>query len=114
MFKQRYMKEFKKRRYDYIPDIGEFINNPPDSTDLEYSFWEKFKAEFPRSDDLKFRNIYRQINNDRANNGAHVDVRFLTKNEFIDLIKFVYPNEYTTDMKSYDEYIDWIFLFPAL
>lgn len=114
IFKQRYMKEFKKGRGDYMPDIGVFINDPPNVSDSDYLFWEKFKLDFPRSDDLKFRNIYRQINNDRANNGAHVNIRDLTRNEFVDLIKIAYSNEYVTEPKLYDEYTDWIFLFPAI
>ena len=47
-FKQEYKKYFKKGRNDYIPNIGDYVNDPPtDNTDPEFAFWQYFKNKYP-------------------------------------------------------------------
>ena len=112
-FRKKYMEYFKKGRGDYVPNIGDYIGEPPTENDSDYDFWNSFISRYPQSNDPNFRNIYQQISRDRADNGAHVSVRNLTKSEYDELIQFVYPNEYKTNKQLYDDYRDWLFTFPA-
>lgn len=112
-FKSEYKRYFKKGRYEYIPNIGDFINDPPtDIDDENYMFWNYFNNKYPGSDEQLFRNIYHQINKDRANSGAHTNVSLLTKNDFDQLIQIAYPDEYRENQKLYSEYRDWLYSFP--
>lgn len=49
-FKLEYKKRFKPKRGEYIPNIGEIINDPPSEIDDKdyYDFWEYFKKKYPR------------------------------------------------------------------
>lgn len=110
-FKNLYKKKFKKGKYDYIPNIGDFINNPPTEDDTDdYEFWMEFNNKYPRSNDVEFRNIYRQIADDRSINGAHI---ILNKDDFDILIETVYEEEYNNNKQLYNDYRDWLFMFPA-
>ena len=114
-FKKLYRIKFNKNKYDNnIPNIGDFINDPPTEDDEDnYKFWKEFNNKYPQSDDANFRLIYQKIANDRADSGAHVNVRKLNKTDFDKLIELVYPEEYNTNKELYNEYRDWLFMFPA-
>ena len=114
-FKKLYRIKFNKNKYDNnIPNIGDFINDPPTEDDEDnYKFWKEFNNKYPQSDDANFRLIYQKIANDRADSGAHVNVRKLNKTDFDKLIELVYPEEYNTNKQLYNEYRDWLFMFPA-
>jgi len=114
-FKKLYRIKFNKNKYDNnIPNIGDFINDPPTEDDEDnYKFWKEFNNKYPQSDDANFRLIYQKIANDRADSGAHVNVGKLNKTDFDKLIELVYPEEYNTNKELYNEYRDWVFMFPA-
>lgn len=114
-FKRLYRIKFNKNKYDNnIPNIGDFINDPPTEDDKDnYKFWNEFNQKYPQSDNANFRLIYQKIVNDRADSGAHVNVRKLNKTDFDKLIELVYPEEYNTNRELYNEYRDWLFMFPA-
>jgi len=114
-FKRLYRIKFNKTKYDNnIPNIGDFIRDPPTKNDGEdYNFWIEFNNKYPQSDDANFRLIYQKIANDRADYGAHVNVRKLNKTDFDKLIELVYPEEYNINKQLYNEYRDWLFMFPA-
>lgn len=116
IFKKEYTKCFKPKRNEYIPNIGDIINDPPIKKDDEeyYEFWEDFKKKYPKSDDARFRKIYCDISGERAASGAHVNVKYMTEDEFDRLIMLVYPNEYEKDPILYKEYREWLFGFPAI
>ncbi len=113
-FKKLYKLKFKKSKFDYIPNIGDFIMDPPDEIDKDdYDFWLEFNNKYPRSNDSQFREIYRDIASDRADKGAHINVSRLTLAEYDELIKITYPDNYINNKELYDAYRDWIFMFPA-
>ena len=114
-FKRLYRIKFNKTKYDNnIPNIGDFINDPPTEDDEDnYKFWKEFNNKYPQSDDANFRLIYQKIANDRADSGAHVNVIKLNKIDFDKLIELVYPEEYNTNKELYNEYRDWLFMFPV-
>ena len=114
-FKKLYRIKFNKNKYDNnIPNIGDFINDPPTEDDEDnYKFWKEFNNKYPQSDDANFRLIYQKIVNDRADSGAHINVRKLNKIDFDKLIELVYPEEYNTNKELYNEYRDWLFMFPV-
>ena len=114
-FKKLYRIKFNKNKYDNnIPNIGDFINDPPTEDDEDnYKFWNDFNTKYPQSDDVNFRLIYQKIANDRSDSGAHVNVRKLNKTDFDKLIELVYPEEYKLNKDLYNEYRDWLFMFPA-
>ena len=114
-FKKIYRIKFNKNKYDNnIPNIGDFINDPPTEDDEDnYKFWKEFNQKYPQSDNANFRLIYQKIADDRADSGAHVNVRKLNKTDFDNLIELVYPEEYNINRKLYNEYRDWLFMFPA-
>lgn len=113
-FKNLYKKKFKKGRGDYIPNIGDYINEPPTEDEKdEYEFWLEFNSLYPGSNDMNFRNIYHQIANDRACSGAHINVKKLNKEDFNNLIEVAYPEEYNKNKELYNAYRDWLFMFPA-
>jgi len=114
-FKRLYRIKFNRTKYDNnIPNIGDFINDPPTEDDEDnYKFWNEFNQKYPQSDNANFRLIYQKIVNDRADSGAHVNVRKLNKTDFDKLIELVYPEEYNTNRELYNEYRDWLFMFPA-
>lgn len=113
-FKKEYRKYFKLKRTEHTPNISELINEPPNKyTETElFEFWNYFLEKYPKSDSVEFRKIYHNISNDRASNGAHINVNTLTKNEFDELIKIIYPIEYENNKELYDSYRDWLFMFP--
>ena len=43
-FKKEYKRYFNKGKFDYVPNIGDFINDPPEKEDDTYDFWIKFKT----------------------------------------------------------------------
>ena len=114
-FKRLYRIKFNINKYSNdVPNLGDFINMPPTEEDGDdYIFWQEFKTKYPNTDNINFRMIYKQISNDRADNGAHISVSKLSKNEFIELIKIVYPEEYEQNKDIYESYRDWLFMFPV-
>ena len=114
-FKRLYRIKFNRTKYDNnIPNIGDFINDPPTEDDEDnYKFWNEFNKKYPQSDNANFRIIYQKIANDRAYSGAHTNVRKLNKTDFDKLIELIYPEEYNTNKELYNEYRDWLFMFPA-
>ena len=138
-FKRLYRIKFNKNKYDNnIPNIGDFINDPPTEDDEDnYKFWNEFNKKYPQSDNVNFRLIYQKNANDskkqnffvfnsskikntcifycsnRADSGAHINVRKLNKTDFDNLIELVYPEEYNINKELYNEYRDWLFMFPA-
>lgn len=114
-FKKLYKIKFNKNKYDNnIPNIGDFINDPPTEDDEDnYKFWNEFNVKYPHSDYVEFRVIYQKIADNRADFGAHVNIKKLNKSDFDKLIELVYPEEYNTNKELYNEYRDWLFMFPA-
>jgi len=113
-FKKLYKIRFNKKKGEYIPNIGDFIEEPPTEDDGEdYTFWLEFNKKYPESNNNDFRMIYHQIANDRADSGAHVNVRKLDKTEFDKLIELLYPEEYNANKELYKSYRDWLFTFPV-
>ena len=114
-FKRLYKKKFNLSKYDNnVPNIGDFIENPPIKEDGDdYDFWMKFNELYPGSNNENFRKIYKQIANNRADAGAHISINKLTEIEFDKLIEIVYPEEYNENKKIYNEYRDWLFMFPV-
>ena len=113
-FKRLYRLKFSKSKYDNnVPNIGDFIRDPPTENDGgDYEFWKEFNLKYPQSDDPNFRSIYQQIAIDRVHSGAHVNVRKLDKTEFDRLIEIAYPEEYNANKELYEEYRNWLFMFP--
>ena len=114
-FKRLYKKKFNLSKYDNnVPNIGDFIENPPIKEDGDdYDFWIEFNELYPGSNNDEFRKIYKQIANNRADAGAHIYVNKLNETEFDKLIEIVYPKEYNENKKIYNEYRDWLFMFPV-
>lgn len=115
-FKRLYRIQFNLRKYDNnIPNIGDFIFSPPSKEDDEenYNFWIEFNNQYPNSNNEEFRKIYQQISNNREDAGAYINVSKLSKDEFDNLIKLVYPNEYESNKELYNNYRDWLFMFPV-
>jgi hypothetical protein len=114
-FKKLYKKKFNLSKYDNnVPNIGDFIENPPTEEDGDdYDFWIEFNNLYPGSDNENFRKIYKQIANNRADAGAHISVNKLSEYEFDKLIELVYPAEYNENKKIYNEYRQWLFMFPV-
>ena len=114
-FKKLYRIKFNKKKYDNnIPNIGDFILDPPtEEEEDDYNFWIEFNNIYPNSDNIDFRKIYQQISIDRATSGAHTNVNKLNKKQFDELIELVYPNEYNTNKQIYEQYRDWLFMFPV-
>lgn len=113
-FQQEYRDEFKLDDYDKnIPTIGDFIRNPPSKNKHldRYNFWVKFNERYPGSNNPEFNLIYRRINKSRTVY-AHPDVSDITMSEVMDAVRIVFPEEYKTDGKKYDEYVKWLFSFP--
>ena len=114
-FKRLYRIKFNISKYNNnIPNIGDFIENPPTEEDGDdYIFWIEFNNKYPESNNENFRKIYKQISNDRADNGAHISVRKLTESDFNNLIEIVYPEDYKENKQIYESYRKWLFMFPA-
>ncbi len=111
-FKKRYREWFKKSKYDYnIPNIGDFIMDPPSINDEEYKFWQDFCKIYPNSNNKNFRIFYEKINKDRVNLGAHHNITNITKDEFDKLLMVALPDIYSNNKKLCDEYKNWLFLF---
>ena len=115
-FKLEYKKRFNPKRNEYVPNIGECIIDPPiENDDKEYyDFWIYFKTKYPHSDDLRFRKIYGRINNERADNGAHINISDMKQNEFDNLISIALPDIYNSDKNLCNDLRDWMFQFPSI
>jgi hypothetical protein len=115
-FKLEYKNKFKPKRNEYIPNIGDIINDPPNELDDKeyYDFWMYFKNKYPGSDDKRFRNIYSRISSDRVYYGAHVDISHITKEEFDKLMSIGIPDIYNSNKPLCVEYRDWLFKFPQI
>ena len=114
-FKRLYRIKFNISKYNNnIPNIGDFIENPPTEEDGDdYIFWIEFNNKYPESNNENFRKIYKQISNDRADSGAHISVRKLTESDFDNLIEIVYPEDYKENKQIYESYRKWLFMFPV-
>jgi len=111
-FKKEYKRYFNKGKFDYVPNIGDFINDPPEKEDDTYDFWIKFINKYPDSDNLEFRNIYKVINEERTMYGAHYDISNMNENEFDSLMRVVF-DDYDTNKQLYENYRNWSFMFPT-
>ena len=113
-FKRLYKNKFNIKYGEYIPNIGNFIENPPTEEDGDYyNFWMEFNNLYPGSDNKNFGKIYKQIANNKADAIAYTAVNKLTETEFDKLIEIVYQTEYNINKKIYNEYRDWLFMFPV-
>jgi len=94
-FKKEYKKYFKKSRYDNnIPNLGEFIDSPPDATEIdEYQFWNEFCKKYPNSNNKDFRLIYKKMSSERVQYGAHYDIHDIDEIEFDKLMKTALPSQ---------------------
>jgi hypothetical protein len=113
-FKYEYKSYFKLKKYDNnVPNIGDFVLNPPDkNTDSEYyDFWFKFCKKYPNSDNINFRTIYDRINKDRVTNGAHSNIYKLPKLEFDKYLKIAVPDIHNSNKQLCIEYRNWLYLF---
>ena len=111
-FKKEYRRGFNKGKFDYVPNIGDFINDPPEKEDDTYDFWIEFINKYPDSDNLEFRNIYKVINEERTMCGAHYDISNMEINEFDSLMRIVFA-DYDTNKQLYENYRNWSFMFPT-
>lgn len=69
-FRKEYIKYFNLSKYSKdIPNISDFILNPPDKIDDSgnYNFWQQFILKYPGSDNSNFNLIYKRINCGRMN-----------------------------------------------
>lgn len=115
-FKMEYRRWFNKMKHDNsVPNIGDLISDPPNDINdpEEYAFWVKFVNKYPKTDDPRFRKLYYYISNQRSIYGAHLDVSDMNQIEFDQLAKIAFA-DYDTNRTLYDEYRDWLFLFPKL
>ena len=113
-FKKEFRKYFKLSKYDNnIPNIGQFIDDPPEESDNEdnYNFWKYFCVKYPNSDNKEFRKIYKQISSERVQYGAHHNIYNISKREFDNLMKIAIPIIYNDDKSLCDKYRDWLYLF---
>ncbi len=111
-FKKEYRRYFNKGKFDYVQNIGDFINDPPEKEDDTYDFWVKIINKYPNSYNLEFRNIYKVINEERTMYGAHYDISQMDINEFDSLMKVVF-DDYDTNKQLYENYRNWSFMFPT-
>jgi hypothetical protein len=95
----------------YVPNISDILNEPLDETvDKEYyDFWKSFKRKYPGTNNVQFKNLHIKISNDIADNGAHMEINYMTKNEFDKLISIGLQEEYNNDMQLCIDYRDWLF-----
>lgn len=110
-FKNEYRSFFNLKKYDTnVPNISDFVLNPPDkNTDQEdYDFWFKFCKKHPGSDNVEFNKIYKQINKDRVDYGAHSNIYDMSKPEFDKYLKIAMP---TLDVNIRNQYRDWLYTF---
>ncbi len=110
-FKKEYKKYYKLKSHSYIPNIGDFVRNPPDEEDDDYEFWIFFCKKYKNSDKKEFQDIYKIINNNRMSSGAHYDVSNIKEDEYMNLLKLVMPEYYNTHKDICEEYKKWLYLF---
>lgn len=113
-FKNEYQKYFKLKKYDNnVPNLGQFIDNPPDSTTDkdDYDFWIFFCKKYPNSDNKDFRVIYKKISSERVQQGAHYNIHDIEPNDFDNLMKIALPDIYSNNKKLCDDYKKWLYLF---
>lgn len=48
-FKKEYRKWYKLKKHDYVPNLGEFVDNHPDKDDDDFDFWKEFCNKYPNS-----------------------------------------------------------------
>ena len=61
-FKEEYRKWYKPKKYARVPDLREFVDDPPDNNDDDFDFWKDFCNKFEVGD--KFEIICTDINED--------------------------------------------------
>lgn len=112
-FKSEYRKYFGLNKYCKVPNLGQFVLDPPEkSIDKDnYDFWTFFCQKYPNSDNKEFQLIYKQVNEDRVKNGAHYDVHIIDKIEFDNLMMKALPDIYNNNRKLCDDYKNWLYLF---
>jgi hypothetical protein len=113
-FKREYRKYFKLGKYTTVPNLGDFVCDPPESDNIDdFEFWTQFCKKYPGSNNMEFRYIYKQINHDRVSYGAHFTVSNIDKTTFDSLMQTAFPDKYENDKKTCDAYRDWLYLFPV-
>lgn len=113
-FKREYRKYFKLGKYTTVPNLGDFVCDPPESDNIDdFDFWSQFCKKYPGSNNMEFRYIYKQINHDRVSYGAHFTVSNIDKTTFDSLMQTAFPDKYENDKKTCDAYRDWLYLFPV-
>lgn len=95
-----------------VPNIGTFLRRLPTIKNPdERKFWEGFKKRHPGSDDLRFQEIYDDMNEYR-NPIAHPPLKKkITKDGLTSIVKIVFREKYEMDMELYTKYIDWLMTF---
>ena len=53
-FKEEYRKWYKPKKYACVPDLREFVDDPPDNNDDDFDFWKDFCDKYPKSDKKRF------------------------------------------------------------
>ena len=114
-FKREYRVWFNKKKYEQVPNIGDFIQDSPDKTNDkdDYEFWLNFNKKYPRSNDALFRNLYEVVSGERCRYGAHTTIAKMSVNDFDKLANIVF-DDYSHNKKLYDDYRDWLFMFPVV
>lgn len=107
MFKTEYKKAFKKRR-QYVPNIGDYIEDPPADTDDDYKFWEEFKAKHPKCVDSRLRSVRNQISENRGKRVHFRGSKTVTKEKFDEALAIANLTEYENNKELYHEYRDWL------
>lgn len=95
-----------------VPNIGTFLRRLPTIKNPdERKFWEGFKKRHPGSDDLRFQEIYDDMNECR-NPIAHPPLKKkITKDDLTGIVKMVFQEKYEMDRELYTKYIDWLMTF---
>jgi cell division protein FtsB len=95
-----------------VPNIGTFLKRLPTIKNPdERKFWEGFKKKHPGSDDLRFQEIYDDMNEYR-NPIAHPPLKKkITKDDLTGIVKMVFQEKYEMDRELYTKYIDWLMTF---
>jgi hypothetical protein len=106
IFKREYKKKFGRTRGLCIPNIGDYISDPPKEEDDDYSFWDEFRVKYPGSDNEKFRALYQEISRDMDQ--EIYGLITVDKDRFDNSVKIAYAAEYDNKKQLYNDYRDWI------
>lgn len=99
VFKREYKGHFKPKRSDNIPNIGDFIDDPPNDTDEPEcaEFWNNFRKKYPESDNADFAIIRSAVRDDRIRH-AHPNIKNMSCDDVIEAVKLVLPEVFNNKL----------------